>query len=195
MKHLNLQLFEKCFVKVDETLKFAKLDKKELDEIILVGGSSRTPKIQEMVEKYFGKKPLQNIPVDEVVAYGATLFSNQNNLIINDITFNNIGIAIKEKLSVIIPKGTILPLRRNNLLKHEKEYTIKGKNEETTIRIFEGNNEKISDNNFLGEFTIKCNEKIKISMKIDHNSVLNVEAIAITNDKKLNSIKIKIMNK
>jgi molecular chaperone HscA len=148
-----------------------------------------------MVEKYFGKKPLQNIPVDEVVAYGATLFSNQNNLIINDITFNNIGIAIKEKLSVIIPKGTILPLRRNNLLKHEKEYTIKGKNEETTIRIFEGNNEKISDNNFLGEFTIKCNEKIKISMKIDHNSVLNVEAIAITNDKKLNSIKIKIMNK
>ena len=195
-EELCKDLFEKCFVKVDETLKFAKLDKKELDEIILVGGSSRTPKIQEMVEKYFGKKPLQNIPVDEVVAYGATLFSNQNNnLIINDITFNNIGIAVKGKLNVIIPKGTILPLRGKNLLKFEKEYIITGENEETTIRIFEGNNEKISDNNFLGEFKIKWNEKIKISMKIDHNSVLNVEAIAITNDKKLNSIKIKIMNK
>ena len=193
-EELCKDLFEKYFVKVDETLKFAKLDKKEIDEIILVGGSSRTPKIQEMVEKYFGKKPLQNIPVDEVVAYGATLFSNQNNdLIINDITFNNIGIAVKGKLSVIIPKGTILPLRGNNLLKFEKEYIITGKNEVITIRIFEGNNEKISDNNFLGEFKIKCNgnnETFKISMIIDYNSILNVEAS--TNDKKLKSIKIKI---
>ena len=195
-EELCKDLFEKCLIKVDETLKFAKLDKKELDEIILVGGSSRTPKIQEMVEKYFGKKPLQNIPVDEVVAYGATLFSNQNNLIINDITFNNIGIAVQGKLNVIIPKGTILPLRGKNLLKFEKEYIIRGENEETTIRIYEGNNEKISDNNFLGEFKIKCNgknETFKISMIIDYNSVLNVEAN--TNDKNLNSIKIKIMNK
>ena len=196
-EELCKDLFEKCFVKVDETLKFAKLDKKEIDEIILVGGSSRTPKIQEMVEKYFGKKPLQNITVDEVVANGATLFSNQNNdLIINDITFNNIGIAVKGKLNVIIPKGTILPLRGKNLLKFEKEYIITGKNEEIAIRIYEGNNEKISDNNFLGDFKIKCNgknETFKISMIIDYNSILNVEAS--TNDKKLNSIKIKIMNK
>ncbi len=195
-EELCKDLFEKCLIKVDETLKFAELKKKEIDEIILVGGSCRTPKIQKMVEEHFEKKPLKNIPVDEVVAYGATLFSNQNNdLIINDITFNNIGIAVKGKLSVIIPKGTILPLRGNNLLKFEKEYIITGKNEVITIRIFEGNNEKISDNNFLGEFKIKCNgnnETFKISMIIDYNSILNVEAS--TNDKKLNSIKIKIMN-
>ena len=123
-EELCKDLFEKYFVKVDETLKFAKLDKKKLDEIILVGGSSRTPKIQEMVEKYFGKKPLQNINVDEVVAYGATLFSNQNNLIINDITFNNIGIAVRGKLNVIIPKGTILALRGKNLLKNRDIVTV-----------------------------------------------------------------------
>ena len=186
--------WEKILNKLNEIINYAKISKDNIDEVILVGGSSRTPKIQEIVKNYFGKEPLRDINPDEVVAYGATLLTNRNNnLKIKDISFNNIGISVKGKLSVIIPKGTILPLRGNNLLKYEKEYYIKGNNEEILIRIFEGNNEKISDNNYLGEFKIKLNGKdeiVSISMMLDYNSILNVEAT--NNGEKKNEIKIKI---
>ena len=72
-ENLCMDLWEKCIKKIGEALKLAKLKKENIDEIILVGGSVRTPKIQEMVKKYFRKEPLQNVNVDEVVAIGATL--------------------------------------------------------------------------------------------------------------------------
>ena len=71
---LCMDLWKKCLIKIDEALQLAKLKKEEIDEIILVGGSTRTPKVKEMVKNYFnGKEPLQNVNPDEVVAYGAAL--------------------------------------------------------------------------------------------------------------------------
>ena len=92
-----MDLWEKCLIKIDEALKLAKLKKEEIDEIILVGGSTRTPKIKEMVQKYFnGKQPLQDINPDEVVANGAILAAYLD-LRIHDITSKAIGISIGKK--------------------------------------------------------------------------------------------------
>ena len=85
-EELCMDLWKKCIDKMKQTIKFTKIDKKDIDEIILVGGSTRTPKIKEMVKNYFnGKEPLQNINPDEIVAYGA-IMSNYSKININDIT-------------------------------------------------------------------------------------------------------------
>ena len=98
---LCTDLWEKCIDKIEEALKLAKLKKENIDEIILVGGSVRTPKIQEMVKDYFGKEPLQNVNVDEVVAVGATLAPTLD-LKLYDIITKSIGIEIVDgKMSAI----------------------------------------------------------------------------------------------
>ena len=93
-EELCIDLWKKCIDKMKQTIKFTKIDKKDIDEIILVGGSTRTPKIKEMVKNYFnGKEPLQNINPDEIVVYGA-IMSNYSKININDITTKAIGIQI-----------------------------------------------------------------------------------------------------
>ena len=135
-----------------QTIKFTKIDKKDIDEIILVGGSTRTPKIKEMVKNYFnGKEPLQNINPDEIVAYGA-IMSNYSKKNINDITTKAIGIQISNNMfDIITPAGTVLPLRNQNLLKFSKYYMIRRNNSTNKIfiNIYEGNDEEIENNFFL----------------------------------------------
>ena len=190
-------LWEKCFIKLDEALKLAKLKKEEIDEIILVGGSTRTPKIQEMVKNYFNKQPLQNINPDEVVAYGAALVPYLD-LKIKDIITKPIGIRINNgKMCNIIPINTVLPIKGGKKLIFSREFTLQnsiGSNIQN-IRIYEGENKNASDNHFLGKFVIniKENEKkkvIKFAMSIDYNNILNVIA-KIENEKK-NEIEIKM---
>ena len=72
-EELCMDLWKKCYEIVEEALALAKLNKEDINEIILVGGSTRIPKIRQMVEEFFEKEPLRNIDPDEVVAYGATL--------------------------------------------------------------------------------------------------------------------------
>ena len=105
-EELCKDLWKKCFERVEDAFRIADLKKKDINEIILVGGSTRIPKIRQMVEDFFEKEPLRNIIPDEVVAYGATLAAYLNNLDIKDTTSKNIGISIKEKMSIIIHRGT-----------------------------------------------------------------------------------------
>ena len=151
-EELCMSLWEKCFKKVDEALKKAKLGKNQMDEIILVGGSTRTPKIKEMVEKYFNKKPLQNINPDEVVAHGAVL-STSSNLIINDNVLNksiaiNVGIG---KTTPIIPVGAKIP--ESKPITFKKAFSLEVVKKQV-INIYEGNNENPKDNDFLGKLEI-----------------------------------------
>ena len=150
-EELCMDLWNKCIDKMKQTIKFTKIDKKDIDEIILVGGSTRTPKIKEMVKDYFnGKEPLQNINPDEIVAYGA-IMSNYSKININDITTKAIGIQISNNMfDIIIPAGTVLPLRNQNLLKFSKYYMIRRNNSTNKIfiNIYEGNDEKIENNLF-----------------------------------------------
>ena len=185
-----MDLWEKCFKVVDKTLEKAKLKKEEIGDIILVGGSTRTPKIKQMVKDYFnGKQPLQDINPDEIFAYGAILAINSN-LKIHDIISKSIGISIgKGKMDIIVRAGTEIPLPNEKVLAYYKEYSLKrnNKNKMQIINIYEGYNENASDNKLLGKFSIQLGrnneeKKIKISMSIDHNSILKV--IGFVNNEK-----------
>ena len=191
-----MDLWKKCFERVKDTFEIARLNKKDINEIILVGGSTRIPKIKQMIKDFFGKEPLTNIIPEEVVAYGATLAAYLKNLDIKDKTSKNIGISIGgEKMYTIIPRGLQIPFVGKNLLRFEKEYTLRGKKipEKITINIYEGNSDKVSENTFLENFTVEINkkdkeQKIKITMRLKHNSILKVNAKV--NDGKDNIIKI-----
>ncbi len=183
-----------CIVKIEEALKLAKLEKGDIDEIILVGGSVRTPKIQEMVKNYFGKEPLQNVNVEEVVAVGATLAPTLD-LKIHDIITKTIGIEIGNgQMSPIFKVGTVLPFK-DKQLKYSRAFVVGGKNpsNKQVIKIYEGNDEIAKNNTFLGKFTLKLDKnqkekKITISMELDHNSILKV--IGKINDEKNKEITI-----
>ena len=193
-----MNLWKKCFERIEDAIEIAKLNKKDINEIILVGGSTRIPKIRQMVEEFFEKEPLRNIDPDEVVAYGATLAAYLKDLAIKDTTSKNIGISVGGgKMDTIIPRGLQIPYVGKNLLRFEKDYILGGKKnpEKLTINIYEGNSPKVSENTFLQRFTIELDKKenekkITISMILDHNSILKVKAKV--NDGKDNEIKIKM---
>ncbi len=191
-----MDLWEKCFERIEEAFKIAKLNKKDINEIILIGGSTRIPKIRQMIKDFFGKEHLRNINPDEVVSYGATLAAYLTDLVIKDITSKNIGISIEGgKMDTIIPRGLKIPFVGNILLIYQKEYTLGGKKnpEKLTINIYEENSDKLSENTFLQKFTVELEKdkekKITISMILKHNSILNVKAKV--NNGKDNEIKIK----
>ena len=189
-------LWEKCIKKIGEALTLAKLKKENIDEIILVGGSVRTPKIHEMVKDYFGKEPLQNVNVDEVVAIGATL-APKLDIKIHDIITKTIGIEIGNgKMSTIFEKGIVLPVK-GKPLKSSRGFSIGGKNplKKQVIKIYEGNDPIAKNNMFLGKFTLELDKnqkekKITILMILDHNSILKV--IGKVNDEKNNETEIKM---
>ena len=151
-----------------------------------------------MVQKYFNKPPLQNIDVREVVAKGAVLSFYKKDLKISDITTKAIGISIKgEKMGIIIPSGTPIILRKGNLLLFKQAYNLETqkKVKNITIKIYQGNDKFVKNNEYLGEFNFDIkdsekNVKIIISMLIDYNSILKVNAFV--NDKKKKDIGIKM---
>ncbi len=195
-EELCMDLWDKCIIRIEEALKLANLKKENIDEIILVGGSVRTPKIQKMVKNYFGKEPLQNVNVEEVVAVGATLAPTLD-LKIHDIITKTIGIEIGNgQMSPIFKVGTVLPFK-DKQLKYSRAFVVGGKNpsNKQVIKIYEGNDEIAKNNTFLGKFTLKLDKnqkekKITISMELDHNSILKV--IGKINDEKNNEITIKM---
>ena len=193
---LCTDLWKKCIDNIEEALKLAKLEKENIDEIILVGGSVRTPKIQEMVKNYFGKEPLHNVNVDEVVAVGATL-APRLDIKTHDIITKSIGIGIGNgNMSTIFQVGTVLPFKEKPL-KISKNFIVGGKNplKKQVIKIYEGNDPIAKNNLFLGKFTLKLEKnqkekKITILMELDHNSILKV--IGKINDEKNEEIAIKM---
>ena len=133
-----------------------------------------------MVKDYFNKKPLQDINPDEIFAYGAILAINSN-LKFHDIISKPIGISIgKGKMDIIVRAGNEIPLPYDKVLTCSKQYSLKSNNKKVLpIKIYKGYYENASDNELLGVLPIqlgKNNEekKIKISMIIDHNSILKV---------------------
>ena len=188
---LCLPLWKKCFKSVDKALSIANLEKKDIDDIILVGGSTRIPKIKEMIFNYFNKIPKQNINADEIVAHGATLYATLD-LKINDITSKSIGIQTSlTQMEVIIPKGTPFPSKKFN-----KYFTCKNYAKQIVVRILEGDNKDISKNKLLTNLTIelneKCNEKAicQIIMYVDCNSILKIKGKV--NDEDNNEVDVQL---
>ena len=195
------ELFERLSQPFDELLAGANLSKSNIDEIILVGGSTRMPKIKEILRKEFSCNINESINPDEVVAYGATIQAamlmtigknkSLEGVKLFDITPISLGTdvinksnnpkikALGNKMSVIIPKWTRIPIQR------EKEYkTIEDNQKSIQICVYEGENEYLKNDNYLGKFILKGlpelpkgKVQIKVTFNLDENNILSVIAV------------------
>ena len=184
-------LFEKCINILDKTIKESKLSKDEIDDIVLVGGSTRIPKIQEMVSQFFEhkKKINKSINPDEAIAYGAAVLAiskdldkiaNLDDLIIADVLPKSLGIRVQGGIMAkIIDKNTPLPCSDKRRFANSADYMSSVK-----IRVYEGENEYVDDNDFLGEFDFggitiakKGETAVWVTFKVDQRySLLEVYA-------------------
>ena len=204
LEELCKDSFLKCIPTIDKALKDSKKSKDDINEIVLIGGSSNIPKIREIVKEYFGGKELNSsINPDEAVAYGATIEAASKfniydksiaNLIISDITAFSLGIEVIGKdMSFIIERLSKIPT------KVIKQYTNAEDNQKSVlIKVFEGEKLKIDENTLLGKFVLqgitplpKYKNKIDVTFDLDSNGILNVTAIDQSSQKS-GSLKIEI---
>ncbi len=191
-----MDLFKKTITIVDQTLKSAKMSKSDIDEIVLIGGSVKIPKIQSLLREYFDGKPLNNeIKPDEAVAYGATIqaalhnianFDNAIPFATHDVSSFSLGIELLDKsMAVIIPKNSKLPVEKS-----QRFYTAENDQTFVHIRIFEGENMRTATlNKLLGQFIITDlpkkpagQEYVDVTFRIDKEGILHVKGV--TTEKK-----------
>jgi len=186
---LNKGPFAVCLETVKRVLKDAKLKTDAIDEIVLVGGSTRIPKLQEMLIAMFNGKALcKTLNPDEAVAYGAAVQgailngkrnSKTDSLLLMDVTPLSLGIeTVGRVMSVVIPRNTPIPCVKTQTYTTEQNYQTK-----VDVSVYEGERLKSDENNLLGEFTISGIEAAKrgepqvdVSFSIDSNGILNVNA-------------------
>jgi heat shock protein 1/8 len=200
---LNMDLFIKSIELVEKCLTDAKMNKRRVHDIVLTGGSSRIPKVQQLLQDFFdGKQLNKSINPDEAVAYGAAvqaanlagLGEKVEQIVLLDVTPLSLGTQVDEgDMSVVIPRNTPIPT------KMERNYTTLYDNQTYVLfSVYEGERVKVVDNNWLGEFTlspIPAAPKGVVSMKacfeVDANGILNVSAVERTTGV---NCKIKITN-
>lgn len=186
---LNKATFDRTMDTVRKVLKDAKLDAKDVDEVVLVGGSTRIPVIQEHLSEAFGGRQLcKSINPDEAVAYGAAvqgaILSGVRNaatdaLLLVDVTPLSLGIETQGKhFSVLIPRNTNIPCKKASTFTTTENYQ-----ESIDICVYEGERPCTDGNRLLGQFTIHNIERakreepqIEVSFELDANGILNVSA-------------------
>lgn len=189
-ERLNLVPFKKCIDITDKVIADAKMKKSEIDDIVLIGGSTRIPKIRELLTEYFDGKALNSqINADEAVAFGAAIqaaleHGKSNEVIkkisVSDVTPMSLGIrVVTEELSVIIPKNTTVPCKKSCTYHTSEDAQTK-----MAIEIFEGEELIANNNTKLGMFRLngipsapQRKEPIDVSMNIDREGILHVEAV------------------
>jgi len=182
-------LFQSCFTPVEEALTTAKMSKQDINEVILVGGSTRIPKVQEMVKNYFGKEPNKSINPDEAVAYGAAIqaaiLTGQNkkatdSILLIDVTPLSLGVETSgEYMEKIIPRASTIPCKQS------KTFSTYSDNQTTVrIKIYEGERALTRQNHELGTFELsgiapapRGVPQIEITFDMDANGMLNVTAV------------------
>ncbi|KAM5572706.1 heat shock cognate 70 kDa protein [Rosa sericea] len=201
-EELNMDLFTKCMEPVEKCLRDAKMDKSIVHDVVLVGGSTRIPKVQQLLEDFFnGKELCKSINPDEAVAFGAAvqaaIMSGEGNiekvqdLLLLDVTPLSLGIRnFTGVMDVFIPRNTTIPAKK------ERSYTTSFSGQTCmTISVYEGERPKPKDNTFLGTFelsgirpALQGVPDISICFEIDNNGILVVSA-----EEKLTGNKSKII--
>ena len=177
-------LIERCRGPVLQALKDAKLQPSEIDEVVLVGGSTRIPKVQELVKKIFGKEPHKGVNPDEVVAVGAAiqggvLAGEVQNVLLLDVTPLSLGIeTLGGVMTKLVERNTTIPTERKNVFS-----TAEDNQTAVTVRVFQGEREMAADNRLLGQFNLegippapRGVPQIEVKFDIDANGILNVAA-------------------
>jgi molecular chaperone DnaK len=195
-KHLNLELtrskfeqliddlIERTIPPMEAALKDAGLSKGEIEEVIMVGGSTRVPLVQQTVEKFFGKKPNRSVNPDEVVALGAAvqggvLSGDVNDVLLLDVTPLNLGIeTLGGVMTVLIPSNTTIPTRKSEIFS-----TASDNQPSVEIHVLQGDREIASGNRTIGRFHLdgippapRGVPQIEVTFDIDADGILSVSA-------------------
>ena len=177
-------LVQRCLRPTEQALKDAKLNPKDINEVILVGGSSRIPKIQEVVEKFFGKAPNKSVNPDEVVAVGAAiqggvLSGDVKGVVLLDVTPLSVGIeTMGGVMTRLIESNTTIPVRKTEMFS-----TAADNQPSVEIHVLQGERPMAQDNRTLGRFHLdgippspRGIPQIEVTFDIDANGILNVTA-------------------
>ena len=177
-------LIEKCRGPVVQALKDAKLDPKDIDEVVLVGGSTRIPKVQELVKKIFNKEPHKGVNPDEVVALGAAiqggvLGGDVQDVLLLDVTPLSLGIETEGGLfTKLVERNTTVPTERKQVFS-----TAADNQTAVTVSVYQGERPMAKDNRLLGQFNLegippapRGTPQIEVKFDIDANGILSVSA-------------------